>query len=320
MVTPVVPEPSWWMDGVFEGRAVRDILRVRDMGALFGFLASRGLSRAAIAAATGLSESRVRTIRQGKQRITSYDVLERIAAGLEIDRGLMGLAYSEAPTLAAAPARPARAWRHPVDGKLMVDVGEGVYLSGPQNQLVWLAGFSIDVTPVTNAEYAVFVSAVGHRAPRHWRGEIPPDEVRDHPVVYVDHHDAAAYAAWAGKELPSEAEWEKAARGDKGYEFPWGNQPTPAKCNVRETGVGRTTPVSLYRSGVSPYGVYDLAGNVWEWCRTATQPGRFVLKGSAYTSPFDMAAGWATNDAAAEMLDDDTGFRCVSRIGQGQVA
>jgi formylglycine-generating enzyme required for sulfatase activity len=63
---------------------------------------------------------------------------------------------------------------------------------------------------------------------------------------------------------------------------------------------------------MSPYGVYDLSGNLWEWCRTETEPGRFVLKGSAFTSPFEAAAASATNDASAEMLDDDTGFRCVS--------
>jgi formylglycine-generating enzyme required for sulfatase activity len=310
---PIETDPQWWADGSYDGRPIREILRARDIGALFGFLVGRGLSRGAIAAATGLTESRVRSIRQGKQRITSYDVLERIANGLGIERGLMGLAYTDTPaSQVPAPTRPARAMPHPVDGKLMVDVGEGVYLSGPQNQMVWLAAFSIDVGPVTNAEYAVFVTATGSRPPRHWTGGTPPHDRLDHPVVHVTHHDACAYAGWAGKELPSEAQWEKAARGEKGYEFPWGNQPTPAKCNVRETAVGGTTPVLLYRSGASPYGVHDLAGNVWEWCRTATTAGRYVLKGSAFTSAFDLAAGWQTNDAAAEMSDDDTGFRCVT--------
>lgn len=130
-------------------------------------------------------------------------------------------------------------------------------------------------------------------------------------MVHVDCWDAAAYGEWAGKTLPTEEQWEKAARGDKGYLYPWGNQPTAAKCNVRESGIEATTPVQRYRSGSSPYGVYDLSGNVWEWCGTETTPGRFALRGSAFTSPFEMATAVATNDAAADMQDDDTGFRCV---------
>ncbi len=142
----------------------------------------------------------------------------------------------------------------------------------------------------------------------------------DHPVVNVTHSDACDYATWANKLLPTAEEWEKAARGDKGNVYPWGHQPTHAKCNVRETGVGGTTPVGLYRSGVSPYGVYDMSGNVWEWCRTETTPGRFVLKGSAFTSPFGAAAAAATNDASADMLDDDTGFRCIVPYEQMEAA
>jgi tetratricopeptide (TPR) repeat protein len=90
-----VAEPSWWTGGVFEGRPVRQLLAARDLGAVFRILKTRGWSRAAIASATGLTETRVRAVAQGKQQITSYDVLERIAGGLNIDRGLLGLAYAE---------------------------------------------------------------------------------------------------------------------------------------------------------------------------------------------------------------------------------
>lgn len=201
---------------------------------------------------------------------------------------------------------------HAVDGKRMILISAGDFLFGTANEPRSLAAFFIDATPVTNSEYARFTAATGHRAPDHWPDGSFPDELGNHPVVYVAHQDAAAYATWAGKDLPSVEQWEKAARGPNGLRYPWGDQPTAAKCNVREVGPGHTTPVDRYHSGVSTYGVYDLCGNAWEWCGTQTTPGRYALKGSAFTSPFTMALAAATNDADAKMFDDDTGFRCVT--------
>lgn len=201
--------------------------------------------------------------------------------------------------------------RHPNDGSLMVKVEGNVFLSGPSNEPVWVPAYYVDVYPKSNAEYGRFVAATGHAAPQHWKDDAPPEDKRDHPVVFVTWNDAATYASWAGKELPTSQQWEKAARGTRGTVYPWGDQPTPAKCNVRENGVGETTAVACYQSGVSPYGVYDLCGNVWEWCSTETRPGRHELKGGAWTSPFSRATPSSFNDAAASMCDDDTGFRCV---------
>jgi len=201
--------------------------------------------------------------------------------------------------------------RHPTDGSLMVKVDASVYQAGPSNEPVWVSAYYIDVHPVTNAEYSRFIAATGHEAPRHWEDGTFPEGRADHPVVYVTWKDATAYAAWAGKELPTGQQWEKAARGTRGNVFPWGDQPTPAKCNVRENGVGDTTAVDCYQSGVSPYGVYDMCGNMWEWCSTPSRPGRHELKGGAWTSPFDRATPSAFNDAAETMCDDDTGFRCA---------
>lgn len=200
---------------------------------------------------------------------------------------------------------------HPRTGKLMVLIPGGSFLFGVSNQVLELPPFYIDVTPVTNADYAQFVAERGYRAPQHWRNGSFPDDLSNHPVVNVTYRDAEAYCCWAGSALPTEQQWEKAARGVDGQAFPWGNQVTLAKCNVRESGIGGTTPVERYHSGVSPYGVYDLSGNTWEWCSTETDPGRYVLKGSAFTSPFKLAAAAATNDASAAMFDDDTGFRGV---------
>jgi formylglycine-generating enzyme required for sulfatase activity len=201
--------------------------------------------------------------------------------------------------------------RYLSDGKAMAHVPAGVFPSGDRGSPVWLAAFYIDVYPVTNAEYQNFVAATGARPPQHWHADAPPAELTNHPVVHVTFGDAAAYAAWAGKHLPSALQWEKAARGEAGSRYPWGDQATHAKCNTRESQIGRTTPVNCYHSGTSAYGVYDLAGNVWEWCATETSPDRRVLKGSAFTSPFIMAEGAAVNDASTRMSDDDTGFRCI---------
>lgn len=209
------------------------------------------------------------------------------------------------------PEHPVHA-HHPVDGKVMTWIPEGIYLSGPQEKPVWVAGFYIDIYPTTNADYARFVTATDHTPPRHWESGVPAAEIADHPVVWVSWSDATAYAQWGRKQLPTTAQWEKTARGTRGNVWPWGNAPTPAKINCRGSGPGRTTPVDRYKSGVSPYGLYDLCGNVWEWLSTESTSDRYELKGSAFTSPFDRAMPSAFNDAHFAMLDDDTGFRCVT--------
>ncbi len=210
------------------------------------------------------------------------------------------------------PPQPEPGVRSPVDGREMVLVEAGPFLRGPSNERITLPAFWMDVHPVTNAAYGLFVARTGHPPPRHWTDGRCPDEYANHPVVFVTWHDAAAYATWAKKALPSSSQWEKAARGPDGATYPWGDNPTPAKCNVRENRVSTTTPVDRYHSGVSPYGVGDLCGNVWEWCSTGVTPGRYELRGSAFTSSFARAAPALSNDADAGMSDDDTGFRCVA--------
>lgn len=218
------------------------------------------------------------------------------------------LSEARDPDVAESRAR----LRHPVDGKLMTWIPEGTFLAGAQDQPVWLTGFWMDVFPTTNADYARFVAACDYPPPRHWSGSRHDREVADHPVVWVTWDDAANYAAWTNKSLPTSQQWEKAARGTRGNRWPWGNQPTPAKCNVRGSGPGTTTSADKYASGVSPFGVYDLVGNTWEWTGTETTVDRYQLKGSAFTSPFERGEPAVFNDASRKMLDDDTGFRCVA--------
>lgn len=136
---------------------------------------------------------------------------------------------------------------------------------------VGLGAYKIDKYPVTNAQYARFVAATGHRPPSHWaQGKIPAGKEL-HPVTLVSWHDAQAYAKWAGKRLPTEAEWEKAARGTDGRRWPWGNAMEPSRLNTYYN-VGSTTKVTVYPQGASPYGVMDMAGNVSEWTADDFKP------------------------------------------------
>jgi TatA/E family protein of Tat protein translocase len=138
----------------------------------------------------------------------------------------------------------------------------------PQRK-IYLDAYYIDETPVTNEEYKRFVDATGHRVPYGWNENWRtfPEGKGAHPVVNVNWDDANAYARWAGKRLPTEAEWEKAARGTDGRRYPWGNEFDSSRCNSWESGIHTTTPVGRYSPrGDSPYGVKDMAGNVWEWC------------------------------------------------------
>ena len=134
-----------------------------------------------------------------------------------------------------------------------------------------VADFRIGKYLVTNAQYEIFVKETDAELPHHWHEKTAPSALCNHPVVYVSWHDAQAYCRWLSQKrgeevrLPTEAEWEKAARGTDGRFWPWGNEFSSSCCNVNETGVGSTSPVGIFAAGVSSYGTCDMAGNVWEW-------------------------------------------------------
>jgi len=125
--------------------------------------------------------------------------------------------------------------------------------------------FYIDRTEVTNDAYLRYVQATGAEPPVHWQGPAPPATLSKHPVTYVSWYDARDYCAWRGKRLPTEFEWEKAARGTDGLKFPWGDIFDPTVANTPQSRIGHTTPVGSFPAGASPYGAMDMAGNVWEW-------------------------------------------------------
>jgi iron(II)-dependent oxidoreductase len=136
---------------------------------------------------------------------------------------------------------------------------------------VTLPDYFIDKYPVTNAQYARFVADSKHRAPLDWENGKIPDNKYLHPVVMVSWYDAKAYCEANGKHLPSEAEWEKAARSVDARRWPWGNEMEPKRLNTYYN-IGMTTEVTRYTDGISVYGVFDMAGNVSEWTASDFRP------------------------------------------------
>lgn len=237
----------------------------------------------------------------------------------------------------------------PRDLDEMVAVPAGEFLMGssdadgyaydnekPQHS-VTVDAFRIGKYPVTNGQYARFVAATGHRPPPHWRGSSPPPWLENHPVVNVSWHDAHAYCGWRSQtegrvyRLPSEAEWEKAARGTDGRIYPWGNDWDPSRCNSSEgRGDWTTTPVGMYPSGVSPSGCQDMAGNVWEWTQSLSGKDypyrKYGYPYREYGYPYDARDGRENlnaPDAVARLLRGGAFFsdpgvvRCASRLGFG---
>lgn len=197
-----------------------------------------------------------------------------------------------------------------------------------------LVAYRIDRNLVTNADYARFVAATGHRAPfvdeQTWRGYRlvhgyaavlrflwrdgrPPAGREQHPVVLVSHADAAAYCAWRGARLPSEAEWEKAARGTDGRYFPWGNTFDAALLNSEDGGPFDTVPVGRYPDGQSPYGVLDMAGQVFEWTATLfrREPPRYVVKGGSWDDFPGVTRAAARHGRPPQLKHILVGFRCA---------
>jgi len=190
--------------------------------------------------------------------------------------------------------------------------------------IVEVKPFFIDLKEVTNEEYQRFISATKRRAPTHWiRGKIPGGQMK-YPVINVSWSDANAYARWSKKRLPTEAEWEFAARGTDGRIYPWGNEWKPDYANAGQGKKGRLFETGRYAAGASPFGALDMCGNVWEWTASDFKdyPGRKiasslagaglkVIRGGAYDAGLKNVTTTYRGAVSPDHAYDKTGFRCA---------
>ncbi|MCU0726171.1 MAG: formylglycine-generating enzyme family protein [Planctomycetes bacterium] len=201
---------------------------------------------------------------------------------------------------------------HP-DLSASVVVPAGPFLFGEDLELRYLAPFEIDRYPVTISRYVEFLRRTGHPAPGSWpRGRTPVDRL-DHPVTGVSHHDALAFARFLGRALPTEEQWEKAARGTDGRPWPWGFRFDVRLLNSRAARRRGTTPVDFYPAGASPYGVMDLSGNVWEWTSSYydSECDLILLKGGCHALTREHARTTSRHFNEPGLSNGLTGFRTV---------
>ena len=211
----------------------------------------------------------------------------------------------------------------------------------PQHQ-VYVDAFSIDRYEVSNVNYLRYVLATGAAWPHYWREQPFPEKMAKHPVIGVSWREADAYCRWRGARLPTEAEWEKAARGEDGRMFPWGNEPAGwIKSNIAHSGSKRGAKypplanVDRYDNGVSPYGVHQLAGNVSEWVSDWFDPEYYrrqenrnpqgpasgqdkVFRGGSWNEDPEVARSAGRNAGGLDHWSYLTGFRCATSGESGR--
>jgi len=283
--------------------ALRERLSSRDPGELLGALAI--LDRGSQDPEPFLARIDGRWFQSAREFVPLLVALDERAQDQPNERwrGLRSLLvkrFTGEAGLGAPPPSPTAESRIRIEGG---EIQMGIENDGePVGRRAPVSSFYLEQHEVTNAEYRRF-------DPRHDAGA-----PADHPVVNVSWYDAMAYAAWLGGTLPTEAEWELAARGSGGRTYPWGNEhPTRTRANYDYggSGVGRaiaTAPVGSYPEGATPQGIHDLAGNVWEWCRDGLSNAR-VLKGGSYFNGERYLAAAPRNSLHPEGSESVVGFR-----------
>ena len=230
------------------------------------------------------------------------------------------------------------------DSVEMILIPEGTFLMGSDDEgalppskpahEVRLDEYWIDQYEVSNAQYAKCVEAKHCTEPMDFSSATRPDyytnpDYANYPVIHVTYYQATAYCTWAGKRLPTEAEWEKAARGTDSRLYPWGNRlPKDIPAQVNQFSGGDTVPVDSFPEGASPYGVYNMEGNVWEWCADQYDPyyyssspaenpnaftggNDYVIRGFAWSYPFSTLTIYTRNYSYILNHNYDLGFRCA---------
>jgi formylglycine-generating enzyme required for sulfatase activity len=219
-------------------------------------------------------------------------------------------------------------------GMVAIPSGEFVMGSGQGDEepahTVVVDAFEIDIFEVTNAQFAQFVEETGYQTDAEKSNDPSPwsayyqDGKEGYPVVKVSWNDAKAYCEWTGRRLPTEAEWEKAARGTDERIYPWGNEWDVAKVNGKESGFRGPVTVGSFPEGDSPFGLKDTAGNVWEWTdswyqgypQTTFNSNYFgetykVLRGGGWFSEQEQVRTTKRNANSPDAANDDIGFRCA---------
>jgi formylglycine-generating enzyme required for sulfatase activity/predicted phosphodiesterase/energy-coupling factor transporter ATP-binding protein EcfA2 len=273
--------------------------------------------------------------------------LRKVAMGEEKRIALSAFGALESLRAAEGITRPIveEIFINPADDSEMVLIPAGTFLYGSREddkmansdekpqRVIDLPAFYIDKFPVTNEQFCRFLNDTKPDDKRlgEWiylQGSFEKErcrirkngdsyEVEDgyerHPVIYVTWFGADAYAEWAGKRLPTEQEWEKAARGTDGKIYPWGNDFDKDKCNTYESGIRGTTRVNRYHNGISPYGCYDMAGNVWEWTDSWYYEGKEYrgLRGGSWYDDHEYARCANRFRSYPGDWNDVRGFRCV---------